>query len=77
MSRKPSTAPSPAEVDQMIHRVSELLKATRPQLKAKKVDWHRVSQLLTMVREEIGEIAHSILDWEIEQLAVARRGDAA
>lgn len=76
MTRKPAT-PSPAEVDQMIARVTELLKATRPQLKAKKVDWHRVSQLLTMVREEVGETAHSILDWEIEQLAITRRGDTA
>lgn len=65
----------PAEVVAAIERAEALLKAARPLLKAKRIDWHKVWQVLRMADGEISEPAHAITDWDIDQMRAARERD--
>lgn len=65
----------PADVIAAIERAEALLKAVRPLLKAKKVDWHKVWQVLRMADGEISEPASAIVDWDIKQMRGARERD--
>lgn len=65
----------PAEVIAAIERAEALLKAVRPLLKAKKIDWHKVWQVLRMADGEISESASAIVDWDIDQMRAARERD--
>lgn len=62
----------PAEVDAALTRVEGLMKAIRPMLKAKRIDWHRVDQLLRMARDQFDEPCSTILDWDIAQMREER-----
>lgn len=57
----------PSEVVAALTRAEALLKAMRPLLKARRIDWHRVNHVLTMAREELNEPAATILDWELDR----------
>lgn len=62
----------PAEVVAAMERAEALLKAARPLLKAKRIDWHKVRQVLYMAEREISEPCSTILDWDMEQMRIAR-----
>lgn len=56
----------------MLSQAEALIKAVRPMLKAKQIDWHRISQVLGMVRDVVNEPAGTILDWELARMRAAR-----
>lgn len=62
----------PAEVAAMLSQAEALIKAVRPMLKTKQIDWHRISQVLGMVRDVVNEPAGTILDWELERMRFVR-----
>lgn len=57
----------PAEVAAAVARAEGVLKAVRPLLKAKKITWGRVYDLLRMATDELDEPCRLILDWKIER----------
>lgn len=55
------------DVAAAMERAEGVLKAVRPLLKAKVVNWNRVFDLLNMARDELSEPCSAIIDWQIER----------
>lgn len=65
----------PAEIVASVARAEGVLKAVRPLLKAKQVNWSRVYDLLRMATDEIDEPCRIIIDWQIDRQREARAAD--